>query len=114
MAWKITTALLDDIDGGPAEQTIHFALDGVSYEIDLNWQHTTAFRAQLAPFIEHARTGSPASSRPATVRPVASRHSGVAIRAWARQHGIAIHQRGRIPASVIEQYQSAADGARRP
>ena len=69
-------------------------------------RNATAFRDRLAPYIEHARKASRApgsrSGRSASTR---ERSSG--IRAWARGQGIAVSDRGRIPASVIEQYQAA-------
>jgi nucleoid-associated protein Lsr2 len=49
MAAKITIALEDDLDGGPAGQTVRFAVGGTQYEIDLNNKHAAAFRKQLAP-----------------------------------------------------------------
>ena len=55
MAQKITVALEDDIDGGPADETVRFGLGGSEYEIDLSTKNAAAFRRQLAPFIEHAR-----------------------------------------------------------
>ncbi len=103
MARKVTVALEDDLDGGPADQTVRFALNGADYEIDLSGQNATAFREQLTPFIEHARTAGRGPARPA-----ASRQRSTHIRAWAKEHGIAVNQRGRIPASVVEQYQTAA------
>ncbi|HEX9302514.1 MAG TPA: histone-like nucleoid-structuring protein Lsr2, partial [Casimicrobiaceae bacterium] len=36
MAKKVQVTLVDDIDGGNAVETIGFALDGSSYEIDLS------------------------------------------------------------------------------
>jgi Lsr2 len=107
MAQKITVALEDDIDGGPADQTVRFGLDGAEYEIDLSTRNAAAFRARLAPFTERARkAGRGARSRPG--RSAASRERSGDIRAWARNQGIAVSDRGRIPASVIEQYQAAA------
>ena len=44
MARKVTVALEDDLDGGPAHQTVRFALNGADYEIDLSGQNATAFR----------------------------------------------------------------------
>jgi len=105
MARKVTVALEDDLDGGPADQTVRFALNGADYEIDLSGQNATAFREQLTPFIEHARKAGRGPARPA-----ASRQRSTNIRAWAKEHGIAVNQRGRIPASVVEQYQTAATG----
>jgi Lsr2 len=49
MAQKITVALEYDLDGGPADQTVRFGLDGAEYEIDLSTRNATAFREQLAP-----------------------------------------------------------------
>jgi nucleoid-associated protein Lsr2 len=107
MAQKITVVLEDDLDGGPADQTVRFGLGGAEYEIDLSNRNATAFRAQLAPFTERARkAGRGPRSRPG--RSASSRERSGGIRAWARNQGIAVSDRGRIPASVIEQYQAAA------
>lgn len=104
MARKVIVVLEDDLCGGPAERTVWFALDGVGYEIDLSEQNAAEFHDQLAPFIAHARTARPRGP----ARTVSSRQRSASVRAWAHEHGIAVHQRGRIPASVIEQYQTAA------
>ena len=55
MATKITVAPEDDLDRGPAEETLRFAVGGSEDEIDLNKDNARAFRQQLAPFIAHAR-----------------------------------------------------------
>src|SRR5215472_5168522 len=106
MAQKITVALEDDVDGGPADETVRFAIGGVEYEIDLSKKNAAAFRRKLAPFIDHARkAGRGARRRPG--RSAASRDRSGAIRAWAKEQGIAVSERGRIPASVVEQYEAA-------
>ena len=106
MAQKITVALEDDIDGGPADETVRFGLGGTEYEIDLSKKNANAFRRQLAPYIEHARTaGSRQRHRPG--RTTASRRRSADIRAWAKDQGITVSDRGRIPASVAEQYEAA-------
>jgi hypothetical protein len=107
MATKVTIVLEDDLDGGPAQETVRFGIGGAAYEIDLN-KNARAFRRQLAPFIEHARkAGRGPRSRAARTAP--GRERSTAIRAWAKEQGIPVSGRGRIPASVIEQY-DAADG----
>jgi Lsr2 len=109
MAQKVTVALEDDLDGGPADETIRFALDGTGYEIDLRASHAEAFRKQLAPYLEHARrAGRPQPRRPG--RTAAGRPPTGDIRAWAKDRGIAVNARGRIPASVAEQYRAAHNG----
>jgi hypothetical protein len=55
MAQKVTVALEDDLDGGPADETVRFGIDGAAYEIDLSKKNAAAFRRKLAPFIDHAR-----------------------------------------------------------
>jgi hypothetical protein len=82
-------------------------LGGAAYEIDLSAKNARAFRAQLAPFAEHARK---AGRQPAgrAARTAAGRRRSGEIRAWAREHGIAVSDRGRIPASVVGRYQAAA------
>src|SRR5215469_15488159 len=95
MAQKITVALEDDVDGGPADETVRFAIGGVDYEIDLSRKNAAAFRRQLAPFVDHARkVGRGARRRPG--RSAASRDRSGAIRAWAKEQGIGVSDRGRI------------------
>jgi len=109
MAQKMTVALEDDLDGGPAEETVRFGLGGAEYEIDLSKKNATAFRKQLAPFIEHARKTGRGQRRRAG-RPASSRERSGGIRAWAKEQGIAVSGRGRIPAGVVEQYEAATKG----
>jgi hypothetical protein len=109
MATKVTVALEDDLDGGPAVETVRFAVGGAEYEIDLNKKNAGAFRKQLAPFVEHARRAGWAPRHRAG-RSAAGRERGAAIRAWAAGQGIAVSARGRIPADVVEQYDAATGG----
>jgi hypothetical protein len=106
MATKVSVALEDDIDGGPAVETIRFGLGGTEYEIDLNPRNATKFREQLAPYVEHARRAS-GGPRRRSVRTASSRQRSGGIRAWAKEQGIPVSARGRIPASVVEQYEAA-------
>ena len=88
---------------------MRFGLGGTEYEIDLSTKNATAFRRRFAPYIEHARkTGRGQRRRPG--RSASSREHSGNIRAWAKEHGIAVSDRGRIPASVAEQYDAATRG----
>jgi hypothetical protein len=104
MATKVTIALEDDLDGGPADETVRFGLDATQYEIELNKKNAPAFRKQLAPFVEHARKAGRGQRRPRTS---SGRQRSGDVRAWAKKQGIAVSDRGRIPASVVEQYEAA-------
>ncbi len=103
MVQKVSVVLEDDLTGGPAEQTIRFAFEGSDYEIDLNARNTAVFGEQLAPYLEHARRAGRAPSR-RSGRAAAGRQRSGDIRAWAKEHGLAVSERGRIPASMVEQY----------
>jgi hypothetical protein len=109
MAQKVTVALEDDLDGGPADETVRFAVDGTDYEIDLRTSNAAAFRRQLAPYLEHARRAGRSQPRRAA-RSAASRQQTGDIRAWAKGQGIVVSERGRIPARVAEQYHAAHNG----
>lgn len=109
MAQKVTVALEDDLDGGPADETVRFGLAGVDYEIDLSKKNASAFRKQLTPFIEHARKAGKVQARRAA-RTSSSRQRSGDIRAWAKAQGISVSERGRIPASVVAQYEDAGKG----
>ena len=108
MAQKIQTLFIDDIDGGEAEGTVRFALDGTEYEIDLNARHLEELRSALGEYVTHARKVS-GTARKGTAR--SSRRTStadtVAIRAWAREQGMDIKERGRVPATVLQQYHAA-------
>jgi hypothetical protein len=110
MATKITVALEDDLDGGPASETVRFGLGGAQYEIDLNKKNARAFRKKLTPFVEHARKTGPGQRR-GPARTASSRQRSVDIRAWAKATGLPVSDRGRIPASVVDQYEATT---RRP
>src|SRR4051794_31723792 len=108
MAQKIQTVFIDDIDGGEAEGTVRFALDGAEYEIDLSAKHSDELRDSLKTYIAHARKVG-GSGRRATARAgrKPSANDTVAVRAWARENGFDIKERGRVPASVVARYREA-------
>lgn len=108
MAQKVQIVLEDDIDGGEATQTVTFALDGTSYEIDLNDANAEKLRDAFAPFLGHARKLSGGQRRGR--RPVAGNAGGVSakeVREWARSNGFTVPERGRIPAEVRNAFDAA-------
>ena len=112
MAQKVQTLFIDDIDGGEAEGTVRFALDGTEYETDLNQKHTEELRSALGTYVTHARkvgTGARRGGRGAGKggRGAASALNTTEIRNWAREQGYDIKDRGRVPADVVAKYQAA-------
>jgi hypothetical protein len=55
MAKELIVKLTDDLDGGDADQTLHFSVEGKSYEIDLSDENAAAFRKDLSKYVEKAR-----------------------------------------------------------
>jgi hypothetical protein len=115
MARETFVTLEDDLDGGPADETVRFGIGGSEYEIDLSAKNAAQFRRQIAPFVDHARKAGRASARAAgrSARTAASRQRSHDIRAWARSQGIELSERGRIPARVVDEYNAAAGGSSR-
>lgn len=59
IAQQRVTTLVDDLDDTvPAEETVTFALDGTSYEIDLSAEHAAGMRDDLRTWVTHARRTS--------------------------------------------------------
>ncbi len=112
MAQKITTLFIDDIDGGQADGTVRFALDGTDYEIDLNAKHSEELRSALGKYVCHARKVGGGARRAGRAAGRASRSGGstlntTEIRNWARENGYDIKDRGRVPADLVAKYQAA-------
>ncbi|ACZ23091.1 hypothetical protein Sked_31950 [Sanguibacter keddieii DSM 10542] len=109
MAQKVQVILVDDLDGGTADETVTFSLDGVSYEIDLSTDNASAFRDSLASWVGHARKVGRSAARPAkrSARQPSGGTSPNDIREWARANGHTVNERGRISAEIKAAYEAA-------
>lgn len=116
MARKIIHQLVDDIDGTVLElgsgETVLFSVDGIAYEIDLSDDNVQAFRDAVAPYVSAARSVSGGRRAGTTSRgSSARRRTGQTdygpVRAWAKENGHKVSERGRVPASVLEAYEAA-------
>ena len=118
MAQKVQVLLVDDLDGGEASETVSFALDGSSYEIDLSGKNAEELRDAFAKYVGAARkAGRTSSSSPSRSSgggrrggssTAMDRDQAAAIRSWAKKQGLKVSDRGRIPATIIEQYNQSA------
>lgn len=108
MAQQIITQLVDDLDGSEASETVVFALDGKTYEIDLNEKNATKLRKALAPYAEKGRKLSQArgGKRGGATQAAASGDTAQ-IRAWAKENGYDVNDRGRVPAEIKDAYTKA-------
>ncbi|WP_331733353.1 Lsr2 family protein (plasmid) [Embleya sp. NBC_00888] len=111
MARRVITEYVDDITGkSDGEVKPHtFAVDGVHYEIDLNGENYQALLDRLGPYFQAARKTSSRSRTQGKRAQVTShgRPDPVAVREWAKDQGIAVNARGRVPLDVVRQYTAA-------
>ena len=116
MAKQIIHKLVDDIDGGDADETVKFALDGIQYEIDLSEKNAAELREVFGPYLtagtKVARGGVVVGGRAARGRggAAADREQNKAIREWAKKAGYDISDRGRIPQEIVDEYHSKGPG----
>ena len=105
MAHKTIVRLVDDISGGPADETVTFGVDGQDYIIDLAADSAEKMRAVIGRYAGVARvvTLTPARRRPRT-RTGAGRQRSHEIRQWAMGRGLLTSGRGRIPERVAREY----------
>lgn len=121
MAQKTIVTLVDDLTGEEAEDisTVEFALDGVSYEIDLDEKNGARLRDALADYVAAARrtggrrssgrrrsagagSGTPRATSPGGY----DRETSKQIRAWAKGQGYEVSDRGRVPNNVVEAWEA--------
>ena len=112
MAQKtVVTVVCDLPHDGEVEgtETVSFAFDGTAYEIDVCAAHAKELRETFGPYTEHARraSGAAAGGRRRRTRSGPGRERSSEIRAWAKQRGYKVSERGRIPAAIIAEYESS-------
>jgi hypothetical protein len=106
MAKTTVVTVTDDIDGSDGAETVAFSFGGQNYEIDLGTKNLEKFKKGLQPFIDSGRkVGRQTAVRSGRGR--TARKDSSAIRAWAAEQGLAVSERGRIPATVVAQYEAA-------
>jgi hypothetical protein len=109
MSQSTKTVLIDDLDGSEAAATVRFGLDGAHYEIDLNAVHAKELREALARYTAAGRKVAAAARRPARggIKAAASKFDSTEIRHWARENGLDVKERGRVPADLVARYRAA-------
>jgi hypothetical protein len=128
MAQKTIVTLVDDLTGEEAEDisTVEFALDGVTYEIDLDEKNSSKLRDALAEYVAAARrtggrrasngrrrpsggagTGTPRATSPGGY----DRETSKQIREWAKGQGFEVSDRGRVPNNVVEAWEAQRKGS---
>ncbi|MCC3312508.1 histone-like nucleoid-structuring protein Lsr2 [Nocardia africana] len=111
MAKKVIVELVDDYDGkSDADQTVHFGIDGVEYEIDLSTKNAEKLRKIFEQWTASARKvgrNRKGAVKSGATRTTPDREQTAAIREWARNNGYEISSRGRIHKDIVEAYHKA-------
>jgi hypothetical protein len=108
MAQKVSVILIDDINGGEANETVEFGLDGTGYEIDLSHGNSQELRDLLKPYIDKGRKVTGAARRLSRSRAAGSDEArNKDMRAWAKAQGFKVNERGRVPADIVAKYEAA-------
>ncbi|GGG71386.1 Lsr2 family protein [Kocuria dechangensis] len=108
MAQSVQIILEDDLEGGPADETVQFGVDGRHYEIDLSTANAEKLREALRPFVASSRRAQGKTTRATGARSSSGGNPETAkIRAWAKENGYEVSDRGRIHQSVKDAYYAA-------
>lgn len=108
MAQKVEVTLIDDLDGGKADETVTFGLDGKQYVIDLSGKNATKLRESFAKYVAVARKERTAGSAGrGTVRKSPTDVNTSDVREWARSEGYEVSERGRVSKDLIVKFQAA-------
>lgn len=107
MARRTIVQLEDDLSGGAAAESVAFALDGRSFEIDLSEKNAAALREVFAPYI-----GAGRRVRSTRVNGRRAGYDGndvepATVRAWANANGYSVPTRGRVSRELREAYLAA-------
>lgn len=96
MAQQVNVSFVDDLDGGEADGTVVFGMDGKHYEIDLSEKNAAKLRDLLAPYVGAGRRVGVGSRPPRTSSvPRTNREDTKVIREWAVAQGLTVSARGR-------------------
>ena len=111
MARKEITQYFDDIDDAPLApedvNVVEFAVDGVTYTMDVSTANREKFEAALAPYIEVARRVNRTNTRGRAPQSTNSPERNRAIREWAQANDLQVSDRGRIPQNIVDKFDEA-------
>lgn len=106
MAKKTVEKFYSDLSGDEIDTpapTVTFTFDGIGYQVDLTETERKTFADAMAPYIA---VGRRAGGRARSTSASSSGVDAKAVRAWAQEQGLDVPARGRVPASLVEEYTS--------
>lgn len=110
MAKRQVVTMTDDLDPSKqADETLHFSIGNVSYEMDLTKRNAEKFRSALQPYIDAARRTGGRTTQGARAHASATGVDVAAVKAWADANGIPYNQRGRLSADLVARFRQAME-----
>ena len=117
MAKTTIVQVSDDLDGSANAREVRFAFEGTEYAIDLSSKNRKALEKALRPYVEAGtKVSGRRSAATRSARPKRSGNSGnsgnsavdlAAVRAWAKENGHQVSDRGRLPKAVLDAYSAS-------
>jgi nucleoid-associated protein Lsr2 len=113
MAEQVIRRQVDDLErlrGNPgvdADEQVVFGLDGKSYVIDLSTANAEGLRKMLGEYVNAARPLFDRESKKQLSPAQAKRAELEEVRRWAEGQGIRVNRRGRIPQSILDNFELA-------
>ena len=114
MAKTTIVQVSDDLDGSANASEVRFAFEGTEYAIDLSSKNRKALEKALRPYVEAGtKVSGRRSAATRSARPKRSGNSGnsaldlAAVRAWAKENGHQVSDRGRLPKAVLDAYSAS-------
>lgn len=107
---KTITEVTDDFDGKPlpeGTQPIRIAYDGKEWDVYLSDDNADKLRRTLAEYTDDAERVYRSTRRSSASAPRKGSEDLAAIRAWARQNGLEVSDRGRVAQDVKDAYYGA-------
>jgi Lsr2 len=105
MASIVSVIVKDDLDGSDGAATVTFGFDGVMYEIDLGPKNRAKLQKAVEPYVGAGRRIN--RTRRGASRPAGQRIDRAAVRAWAKENGLTVSERGRISSYIMDLYEAA-------
>lgn len=98
-----------DLSGEPEASTVPFGFDGKAYTVDLTEEEKAEFAKTLSKYIDVAEEAEVSVGGQQTIPAQSTGPDPSKVRAWARETGIEVNDKGRVPHSVVARYLKAQE-----
>ncbi|MEO5499460.1 MAG: Lsr2 family protein [Candidatus Saccharimonadales bacterium] len=112
MAQRVVTMRVSDLSGedlGDGGQSLNFSIGNAQYTIDLSDKEVEKFFDTFKKYTDvAAKTGRGSAKRTVASGSGRTKEELASIRAWAKDNGHDVSERGRIKQEVVDAYMASA------